>query len=149
MKYAYIAHPYRGRSRLERRRNEVETISICREVMRWSYDTMPIAPQLLFTRFLCEDATSERAKGIAAGTKLLGQCDELWIFPYTEQGITEGMHTEIKEALIQDIVLCECSVKHSYRWWQRALICIGIVTEPYYTDLWHGMHHNARGTECK
>lgn len=56
---------------------------------------VPIAPHLLFTRFLDEFDPSSRNIGLELAAELLKRCDELWVFG---DRISEGMKEEIKMA---------------------------------------------------
>lgn len=56
---------------------------------------VPIAPHLLFTRFLDEFNPSHRNIAIEMGGEVLKRCDELWVFG---DRITEGMQAEIDAA---------------------------------------------------
>jgi len=67
---------------------------LCRIVVLRGY--VPIAPHIIFTRFLDDTKPGERELGISCGLELLKLCDELWCFDFS--GISEGMHLEIDEA---------------------------------------------------
>lgn len=56
---------------------------------------IPIAPHLLFTRFLDEMTPSDRNLGREMGMELLKRCDEVWVFG---ERVTEGMWDEIAAA---------------------------------------------------
>lgn len=56
---------------------------------------VPIAPHLLFTRFLDEFNPSHRNIAIEMGGEVLKRCDELWVFG---DRLTEGMQAEIDAA---------------------------------------------------
>lgn len=56
---------------------------------------VPIAPHLLFTRFLDEFNPSDRNIGLECAIQILKQCDELWVFG---DRISEGMKAEIEMA---------------------------------------------------
>lgn len=56
---------------------------------------VPIAPHLLFTRFLDEFNPSHRNNGLELAQEVLKRCDELWVFG---DRISEGMKAEIEAA---------------------------------------------------
>ena len=70
----------------------------CRHV--WEMGGVPLAPHLLFPRFMNESKLSEREAGLRMARKLLGMCDEMWVFG---DEITEGMVDEIVEAVLRSI----------------------------------------------
>ena len=56
---------------------------------------IPLAPHLLFPRFMNENRHKEREAGLRMARKPLGMCDEMWVFG---DEISEGMVGEIIEA---------------------------------------------------
>jgi len=54
---------------------------------------IPIAPHLIFTRFLDDKNQNERELGLKCGLELLRLCKEMWVFNLS--GISEGMQMEI------------------------------------------------------
>ncbi len=89
MKLVYIASPYAG----DIEYNTKMTIEYCSYAT--SCNVCPVAPHLLFPRFLCENNPAEREKGIKMGLRLLASCDAIWVFG---DQISEGMRREIAEA---------------------------------------------------
>lgn len=89
MKKVFISSPYRGDVKANTEK--------ARAYSRSAYEEgcIPIAPHLLFPQFLDEDNERERADGIAMGLELLRDCDEVWVFRAT----TEGMEQEIRFAV--------------------------------------------------
>jgi len=62
---------------------------------------IPLAPHIIFTRFLDDRNDNERELGLACGLELLRLCDEMWVFNFAEtddNGISEGMQLEINLA---------------------------------------------------
>lgn len=57
---------------------------------------IPIAPHLIFTRFLDDRNANERELGLVCGLELLKLCEEMWVFSF--DGISEGMQREIEVA---------------------------------------------------
>lgn len=89
MKKVFICSPFRG----DVERNSVRAAGYCRQA--YEEGCLPIAPHLLFPQFLNEDSLKERTDGISMGLKLLLDCDEVWVFGET----TEGMEQEIRFAV--------------------------------------------------
>jgi hypothetical protein len=56
-------------------------------------NAIPIAPHIVFTRFLNDNSPNERELGLACGLELLKLCDEMWVFNF--DGISMGMQLEI------------------------------------------------------
>lgn len=56
---------------------------------------MPLAPHTIFTQFLDDQISEERAQGIQLGLELLKHCTELYVFG---DRVTEGMLSEMEEA---------------------------------------------------
>lgn len=54
---------------------------------------IPLAPHIIFTRFLDDRNANERELGLVCGLELLKLCDEMWVFSL--DGISEGMQKEI------------------------------------------------------
>jgi len=55
---------------------------------------IPITPHLLYPQFLDDTHPDDRDLGISAGLRLVGLCDEMWVFGKP----TEGMEREIATA---------------------------------------------------
>lgn len=85
----YVCSPYAG----DREANAKRAERYCRFV--WEQGGIPLAPHLLFPRFLCEDTPAERQAGLKMARKLLTMCDEVWVFG---DRISQGMAAEIAEA---------------------------------------------------
>jgi hypothetical protein len=59
---------------------------------------VPVAPHIIFTRFLDDNSPNERELGLSCGLELLRLCNEMWVFNFAEgddSGISEGMQREI------------------------------------------------------
>lgn len=85
----YVCSPYAADPERNARRAE----NFCRYV--WKMGGIPLAPHLLFPRFMNENRNKEREAGLRMARKLLGMCDEMWVFG---DEISEGMVGEIVEA---------------------------------------------------
>lgn len=85
----YVCSPYAADPERNARRAE----NFCRYV--WKMGGIPLAPHLLFPRFMNENRHKEREAGLRMARKLLGMCDEMWVFG---DEISEGMVGEIVEA---------------------------------------------------
>jgi len=88
-KKIFICSPFRG----DAEGNSAKAAEYCRRAYEEGH--LPIAPHLLFPKFLNEDSLEERADGIAMGLELLLGCDEMWVFGEA----TEGMEQEIRFAV--------------------------------------------------
>jgi len=82
----YVCSPYAADPERNARRAE----NFCRYV--WKMGGIPLAPHLLFPRFMNENRHKEREAGLRMARKLLGMCDEMWVFG---DEISEGMVGEI------------------------------------------------------
>ena len=85
----YVCSPYAADPERNARRAE----NFCRYV--WKMGGIPLAPHLPFPRFMNENRHKEREAGLRMARKLLGMCDEMWVFG---DEISEGMVGEIIEA---------------------------------------------------
>lgn len=85
----YVCSPFAGDMEGNARRAE----RYCRFV--WSRGGIPLAPHLLFPRFMDDTNEKEREAGLHMGRKLLALCDEMWVFG---DRISTGMAAEIAEA---------------------------------------------------
>lgn len=90
----YVCSPYAADPERNARRAE----NFCRYV--WEMGGIPLAPHLLFPRFMNENRNKEREAGLRMARKLLGMCDEMWVFG---DEISEGMVGEIVEASSRSI----------------------------------------------
>lgn len=97
-KKVYVCAPYHGTDLADRERNEIRTGQICRNL--YENGMHPVAPQLLYTRWLNEDDPKERADGLAAGLEWLEQCDAIFVFG---EVVTPGMEQEIMHAKMHGI----------------------------------------------
>lgn len=94
MKLVYIASPYAD----DIEYNTRKAIEYCRYAVQRG--VIPLAPHLLFPRFLSELNPEEREMGIRMGLTFIAKCSELWVFG---ERITTGMRREITEAERLDI----------------------------------------------
>ncbi len=90
-KKVFICSPFRG----DMEGNARKAAVYCRMACEQGY--LPIAPHLLFPQFLNEGIEAERQLGISMGMELLLDCEEVWVFGET----TEGMQAEIAFATEQ------------------------------------------------
>ena len=88
MKLIYVCSPYRGRIR----RNIQNAKKYCGAISLLG--DAPVAPHLLYSRFLDDDNPIERNIGMECALTLLEKCDEIYVFG----GHTEGMKLEIEHA---------------------------------------------------
>lgn len=88
MKYIYVCSPYGGEEE-----NYKRALVYGRFVV--GTGNIPIIPHTMLHGVLDDKITAEREKGLAAGLKLLMDCDELWVFGGV---ITAGMQNEISVA---------------------------------------------------
>ena len=91
-----------GRKRLERNLRNAEWYSRAAVA---SHAT-PIAPHLLFTRFMDEFSPGERNLGLELAAEVLKRCDELWVFG---DHISEGMQAEIDLAKKRNMPIIKIS----------------------------------------
>ena len=91
MKKVYICSPCRG----DYDNNIENAITYCRQVFKLGY--MPVAPHIYFTRFLNDDIPEEREAAMKAGSRLLLECSEVWVFGLDNP--SEGMKAEIALAI--------------------------------------------------
>ena len=89
----YICSRYAG----DVERNVQIAERLCLKAMESGF--APFAPHLLYTRFLDDQISGERERGIQAGLAFIEVCDEVWC--YTGDGISEGMRREL--ALARDL----------------------------------------------
>jgi len=85
----FVCSPYRGDVETNVRQAE----RYCRII--FEQQAVPIAPHLLFPRFLNDDDPDERRAGLFMGIEVLNGCDELWAFGEP----TEEMAVEIAAAV--------------------------------------------------
>lgn len=90
-KKVFICSPFRGDMEGNARKASVYSRMACEQ------GYLPIAPHLLFPQFLNEGIEAERQLGISMGMELLLDCEEVWVFGET----TEGMQAEIAFATEQ------------------------------------------------
>ena len=95
----YVCSPYRAPSEEEVNRN-VEYAMGCSEFVI-TQACVPLAPHLLYTRFLNDDVADDRFIGMICSDTLLRRCDEIWVFG--EYGVSEGMREEFQQARLLNI----------------------------------------------
>lgn len=88
-KKVFICSPFRG----DVEGNSAKAAGYCRRA--YEDGCLPIAPHLLFPQFLNEDSLKERSDGISMGLALMQDCDEVWVYGKT----TDGMAQEVKFAV--------------------------------------------------
>ena len=66
----------------------------------WEHGGIPLAPHLLFPRFMDDSDPTERDAGLRMARKLLTMCSEVWVFGGR---ISAGMAAEIQAATDQHI----------------------------------------------
>ena len=118
----YVCSPYAG----DPEGNSKRAMEYSRAV--WECGGIPLAPHLLFPRFMDDDNPDEREAGLRMARKLLTMCDEVWVFGGR---ITAGMEAEIKEATAQKIPV------HYINQWTRTATPTGTK---------EGGHHNGKET---
>lgn len=89
IKLVYICSPFRG----DIKRNIAKAQGYCRFVA--TKGVVPLAPHLIFTQFLDDLISEERAKGLMMGLELLKHCNEVYVFG---NKVSEGMLGEIEAA---------------------------------------------------
>lgn len=85
----YVASAYSG----DVTTNTEKAKQYCRFAMEQGQ--IPLAPHLMFPKFMNDDDPAERELAIFMDVILLGKCDELWVFG---DSISEGMAIEIEVA---------------------------------------------------
>ncbi len=85
----FICSPLAG----DMERNLENARRYCRYAVAWN--TIPIAPHLLFPQFMDDGDPSQRSLAIFMGLVLLSKCQELWCFG---ESISAGMKVEIGKA---------------------------------------------------
>jgi hypothetical protein len=88
-KLIYVCSPYRG----DVVENEKKAMKYCRFVI--GCNKAPLAPHLLYPRFLNDSSPLEREIAMQINKILLERCDELWVFG---NDITQGMGKEVAYA---------------------------------------------------
>jgi hypothetical protein len=85
----YIASPFAGdmQQNIERARR------YCRYAV--GRGRIPLAPHLIYPQFMDDEDKEQRELGLRFALRLLGKCDELWVFG---DKISEGMSREIAKA---------------------------------------------------
>ncbi|MBP2654226.1 MAG: hypothetical protein H6Q73_1795 [Firmicutes bacterium] len=89
MKLVYVCSPLRDNIQ----RNIRKANGYCRFATKQS--VVPIAPHVMFTRFLDDDISEEREMGLVMGMEILKRCDEVWVFG---DRLTKGMQAELLAA---------------------------------------------------
>lgn len=85
----YICSPYAG----DIKTNTDNAKRYCR--FAYKRNAIPLAPHLLYPRFLDDEDPEERKDGLFMGLVLLNKCSELWVFG---ANISSGMQAEIEKA---------------------------------------------------
>ena len=85
----YICSPFSG----DIEANTQKAIEYCKYAMECG--ATPIAPHLLFPRFLDDTVPAERELGLSMGLELMDNCSALWVMGDT---ISSGMKAEIEYA---------------------------------------------------
>lgn len=100
-KYAYICSPYKDTGNSSVKDHVKFAQKACRFVYNKGY--IPIAPHLYFTQFMNDDDLIEREDGLILGMEILKKCDKVFVFPYEDKylpnGISLGMQNEINLAI--------------------------------------------------
>jgi hypothetical protein len=86
----YICSPFAGNIA----QNTANAIRYCRFALKC--ERLPIAPHLLFPRFMNDANPDERNLAISFGIRLLGGCREIWVFG---DRVSKGMQLEIRFAM--------------------------------------------------
>ena len=86
----YICSPYSGNVEA----NTERTVRFCRFAL--DKDNIPLAPQLMFPRFMKDDDPEERNLAIFMDIVLMGKCREVWVLGDT---VSAGMQKEIEKAM--------------------------------------------------
>lgn len=87
----YICSPYSG----DVEANTEKTECFCRFAL--DQGNIPIAPHLMFPRFMNDDDPAERDLAIFMGIVLMGKCQEVWVLG---DAVSAGMQKEIDKAHI-------------------------------------------------
>lgn len=81
----------------EQKANEARAITACKVAVDLGFE--PKAPHLYLPRFLDDDIAWQRELGMIIGLDWLRQCQEVWVFGYSDaSSISEGMAVEIEAA---------------------------------------------------
>ncbi|MDL2327515.1 DUF4406 domain-containing protein [Ruminococcaceae bacterium OttesenSCG-928-A11] len=95
--FVYVCSPFRG----DVEENTRRALEYSRRVFEAGY--CPLAPHLLFPRFLDDTDPAQRQAGIEMGLALLAQCRQLVV---CGSDVPEGMALEIDEARRLGIGIC-------------------------------------------
>ena len=92
----YICSPFRG--------SVGKNIAKAKLYSRYAISRccLPVAPHLLYPRFLRDDVESEREIGICCGLCLLDKCTEIWVFG---EKLSQGMKRELWRAKLRGKVI--------------------------------------------
>ena len=91
MRKIYICSPCRG----DYENNIENAITYTAAAFRLGF--LPITPHIYFTRFLSDNVPGEREAALKAGSQLLLECAEVWVFGLDKP--SEGMQAEIALAI--------------------------------------------------
>ena len=99
----YVCSPFAGDMKVNAAKAEI----YCRYV--WNQGGIPLAPHLLFPRFMDDTDQEERTAGLEMARKLLALCAEVWVFG---DRISTGMAAEIAEASAKGIPIYKVDDAH-------------------------------------
>jgi len=85
MEVVYICSPYKGNIRLNTKRAKQYCLDTVNE------GNVPIAPHLLYPRFLNENNDSERTAGLNCALELLKLCDIVYQFGEPSEGMAKEL----------------------------------------------------------
>ena len=88
----YICSPYSG----DIEGNTKRALAFCRFALERG--NIPLAPHLMFPRFMREDDPEERKLALFMDIVLMGKCQEVWVLGNT---ISPGMQKEIDKAKLR------------------------------------------------
>ena len=91
----YICSRHKPKNKAEERRNFEVACDMSRRALEAGIT--PIAPHLMYPRFMDDRDRDERRVSLLAGLELLGVCDEVWYCG--DYGISDGMKQELYQAL--------------------------------------------------
>ena len=109
----YICSPLRAYSGCSLERNIVLCKHYCQNVA--SDNFMPIAPHLLFPRFLDDDDADQRELALQFCEQLLSKCSQVFVFDGNDGYRSSGMWREISYARNLGIPIVEIPSEHPYR----------------------------------
>lgn len=93
-KIVFVSSPLRGKTAAEFKENMNRAISYCKWAML-KKNVVPIAPHVIFTRWLDDNDFDEQQMGLEAGFDLLKVCEEVWVFIEDKNSVSSGMKMEL------------------------------------------------------